>query len=47
MVPTLVSPRRLELDTNGSSLGPTNLPYWIQQGGDMLRMQVAPHGENN
>ena len=47
MVPTLVSPRRLELGISGSSRAPTNLPYWIQQDGDRPRMEPTPHGGNN
>jgi len=42
MVPKIVSPRRLELGTSGSSLAPTDLPYRIQQGGDRLPMQPGP-----
>src|SRR5437016_6096435 len=42
MVPKIVSPRRLELGTSGSSLPPTDPPYRIQQGGDRLPEQPAP-----
>ncbi len=42
MVPKIVSPRRLELGTSGSSLPPTDPPYRIPQGGDRLPEQPAP-----
>ena len=44
MVPKIVSPRRLELGANGSSLTFTNPPYRIHQDGDRLPMKPAPHG---
>jgi hypothetical protein len=47
MVPKIVLPRRLELGISGSSQPPANLPNGVQQGGDRLRMQPAPHGGNN
>jgi hypothetical protein len=42
MVPKIVSPRRLELGISGSSLAPTNPPYWVHQGADWRPMQPAP-----
>ena len=47
MVPKIVLPRRLELGISGSSQPPANLPNGVQQGGDRLRMQPAPHGGSN
>lgn len=41
-VPNIVSPRRLELGTSGSSLAPIDPPDRIQQGGDRLPRQPAP-----
>jgi hypothetical protein len=43
-VPNIVSPRRLDLGTSGSSLAPINPPYRIQQGGDRLPRQPDPLG---
>ena len=42
MVPKIVSPRRLELGTSGSSLPPRDPPYWIQQGGERPPGRPAP-----
>jgi len=42
MVPKIVSPRRFELGTSGSSLPPTDPPYRIPQDGDRLPEQPAP-----
>jgi hypothetical protein len=42
MAPKIVSPRRLELGTSGSSLPPNDPPYWIQQGEERLPGQPVP-----
>ena len=45
MVPKVVSPRRLELGADWSSLARTNPPYRLDQDGDRLPMQQpAPPG---